>query len=224
MAHYFLPPELSFALLAALWVSYLALKLRSRAARLAAGIEVNTMTFLVLPLIMVGAFCVAAALVSISYQGVPLPVVTMAAVVVAATFILGHTRFGRQLYAVGGNREASRLAGIDIRRSTFGVFVIMGLLYGIAGMVHISRIGAAEPAGAQGQELLVIAAAVIGGTSLSGGRGTVIGAVLGAVLMESLNNGMSLMNFPSSYQLVALGGVLLLAVYIDVYTRRARGT
>ena len=166
--------------------------------------------------------CFGAALVSLSYQGVPLPVAIMATVVLSASFVLGNTRFGRQLYALGGNREAARLAGINVRRSTFSVFVIMGLLYGVAGMVHIARIGAAEPAGAQGQELLVIAAAVIGGTSLSGGRGTVIGAVLGALLMESLNNGMSLMNFPASYQLVTLGAVLLLAVYIDVRTRRAR--
>jgi D-xylose transport system permease protein len=222
MSHYYLPQVVSTAMLAALWVGFLILRLRSRNARSAAGIDVRMGTFVVIPVAILGVLCLAATYVSISYQGVPLPVAVMATVVVAATFILGNTRFGRQLYALGGNREASRLAGIDIRKSTFGVFMIMGLLYGVAGMVHIARIGAAEPAGAQGQELLVIAAAVIGGTSLAGGRGTVIGAVLGAILMESLNNGMSLMNFPASYQLVTLGGVLLLAVYIDVYTRRVR--
>ncbi len=222
MAHYFLPPWVTIVLLVGLWVVYLVLKLRSRNARMAAGIEIRMSTFVVVPMVLLGAFGLGAALTSLSYQGVPLPVVIMATVVATASFILGNTRFGRQLYALGGNREAARLAGIDIRKSTFGVFVIMGLLYGVAGMVHIARIGAAEPAGAQGQELLVIAAAVIGGTSLSGGRGTVIGAVLGALLMESLNNGMSLMNFPASYQLVTLGAVLLLAVYVDVYTRRAR--
>jgi D-xylose transport system permease protein len=222
MAHFYLPQWLTLALLILLWVGYLILKLRSRSARTAAGIEVRVATFVALPMALLGILCLGAAFVTTSYQGVPLPVAIMAAVVVSVSFVLGNTRFGRQLYAIGGNREAARLAGINIRRSTFSVFVIMGLLDGVAVMVHIARFGAAEPAGAQGQELLVIAAAVIGGTSLMGGRGTVVGAVLGALLMESLNNGMSLMNFPASYQLVTLGAVLLLAVYVDVRTRRQR--
>lgn len=103
------------------------------------------------------------------------------------------------------------------------VFAAMGLLYGLAGLMLVARLASAPPTAGQGLELNVIAAAVIGGTSLMGGRGTVAGAAVGALLMESLANGMSLMNLPSSYQSIAVGLVLLLAVYVDIRGRGGQG-
>ena len=130
------------------------------------------------------------------------------------------TAFGRELYAIGGNRHAAVLAGIDIKRHIFIVFLGMGILYAVAGLVLVARLASAPPNAGNGMELNVIAAAVIGGTSLLGGRGTVAGAVIGAVLMESLSNGMSLMNLASAYQSITVGLVLLVAVYADL---RGRG-
>jgi ABC-type xylose transport system permease subunit len=120
---------------------------------------------------------------------------------------------------MGGNPLAAALAGIASRRNTFIVFFAMGVLYGVAGLILVSRLFSAPPNAEEGLELNVIAAAVIGGTSLLGGVGTVTGALLGALLMESLSNGMSLMNLPTYYQQITVGLVLLLAVYFDIRTR-----
>jgi ABC-type xylose transport system permease subunit len=162
-------------------------------------------------------------IIAATYRGIPLPVVLVLAVVATTGGVLRYTAFGRRLYAIGGNRSAALLAGIDIRRQVTIVFAAMGALYGLAGLMLVARLSSAPPTAGQGLELNVIAAAVIGGTSLMGGRGTVGGAVIGALLMESLANGMSLMNLPSSYQSIAVGLVLLLAVYVDVRGRGARG-
>ena len=133
-----------------------------------------------------------------------------------------RTRFGAQLYAIGGNPEAARLSGINIRRaSIFWNFVIAGLGYGITGVALTARVsGAIGGSAGLFLELDAIAAAIIGGTSLAGGRGRVLGALLGALLMGSLNNGMSLMNVPTFYQDTARGIVLLLAVALDQLSRR----
>jgi D-xylose transport system permease protein len=132
-----------------------------------------------------------------------------------------RTKFGAQLYAIGGNPEAARLSGINATRVIFWNFVIAGLGYGITGVALTARVsGAIGGTAGLFLELDAIAAAIIGGTSLSGGRGRVLGALLGAVLMGSLNNGMSLMNVPTFYQDTARGVVLLLAVAIDQMSRR----
>jgi D-xylose transport system permease protein len=125
------------------------------------------------------------------------------------------------LYAIGGNPEAARLSGIDVPRTIFTNFLVAGLAYGITGVALTARVSGAV-AGSAGLflELDAIAAAIIGGTSLSGGKGRVLGALAGALLMGSLNNGMSLMNVPTFYQDTARGAVLLLAVAIDQFGRR----
>jgi ABC-type xylose transport system permease subunit len=132
-----------------------------------------------------------------------------------------RTRFGMQLYAIGGNPEAARLSGIDVNRAIFVNFMIAGLAYGITGIALTARVSGAI-AGSAGLflELDAIAAAIIGGTALNGGKGRVFGAMVGALLMGSLNNGMSLMNVPTFYQETARGIVLLLAVAADQYSRR----
>ena len=156
-----------------------------------------------------------------SWQGVPYLVVLVALCAIAADILMRRTRFGVQLYAIGGNPEAARLSGINVERVIFANFLIAGLAYGITGIALTARVSGAI-AGSAGLflELDAIAAAIIGGTALAGGRGRIFGALVGALLMGSLNNGMSLMNVPTFYQDTARGAVLLLAVAIDQLSRR----
>lgn len=157
-----------------------------------------------------------------SYEGVPLPVLVVLVLAAALSILAHHTPFGRHLYAIGGNREAAFYAGIAIERHLVGVFTLMGLLAGVAGVVLTARVGSATPNAGQLMELDAIAAAVIGGTSLRGGEGTVWGALLGALVMASLDNGMSLLNTESFWQLILKGAILIAAVAVDMAGRRAR--
>jgi len=217
-----IPAVPSAILLGMLWVGLLLVQLREYRAQVAAGISTSMMAVVGLPALFTGFLAIAAAVVVGSYRGLPLPVVLLLGVMIIVGGLLRLTAFGRRLYAIGGNRQAAALAGINIAQSTFLAFSGMGLLYGLAGLVLVSRLASAPPNAGNGMELNVIAAAVIGGTSLLGGRGTVSGAIIGAVLMESLSNGMSLMNLPSAYQSIAVGLVLLLAVYADIRGRGAK--
>ncbi len=167
---------------------------------------------------------VVAALVAlfvVSWQGIPYLVLLVACCAIAAETVMQRTRYGAQLYAIGGNPEAARLSGINIRRAILYNFVIAGFFYGVTGVALTARVGGAV-AGSAGLflELDAIAAAIIGGTALTGGRGRVFGALVGALLMGSLNNGMSLMNVAPFYQDTARGAVLLLAVALDHLSRR----
>jgi ABC-type xylose transport system permease subunit len=156
-----------------------------------------------------------------SRQGIPYLVLLVAAAAIAAEIVMRRTPFGVALYAIGGNPEAARLSGIRIGRVVFLDFLVAGLAYGVTGVALTARVGGAV-AGSAGLflELDAISAAIIGGTSLTGGRGRVFGALVGALLMGSLNNGMSLMNVPTFYQETARGVVLLLAVAADQARRR----
>lgn len=136
------------------------------------------------------------------------------------SFISNNTAFGRQIYAIGGNREAARLSGINIKKRLFLLFVVMGTMCAASGIVYTARINAGTAAAGQNMELDAIAAAVIGGTSTMGGEGSVFGAVIGALIMTAIDNGMSLMNLDNTFQYVVKGLVLLLAVWMDVATRK----
>ncbi|MDI9933771.1 hypothetical protein QM588_25435 [Rhodococcus sp. IEGM 1354] len=209
-------PLIVLLLAAFIWAKY-----REFRARQDAGIEASITSIVVIPAALTFVAALAATLVMASYRGAPLPSAIMVVVLVVVTFMLARTRFGRSLYAIGGNAEAARYAGINARKLTFIVFVFMGVLYGIAGLMMLSRSGVGSPNAGVGLELSVIGAAVIGGTSLFGGVGTATGAVFGALLLETLINGMGLMNIDSSYQMIVTGVVLLVAVYIDIRGRRA---
>ena len=158
-----------------------------------------------------------------AYEGIPVPVLLL--LVLAAFFsgVAHHTRFGRHLYAIGGNREAAFYSGISIERHIVGVFTVMGALSAAAGVVLTARVGAATSDAGRMMELDAIAAAVIGGTSLLGGQGTVWGALLGALVMASLDNGMSLMNTEAFWQPIIKGSILVAAVAVDMAGRRTRG-
>jgi ABC-type xylose transport system permease subunit len=218
----FVPATWTTLFLISLVIGFAALRVADwRAHKLATGKQEGFATRVVLPVALLGVVVAAAATIAFSYRGAPLPVVILVVVVVLVTWAMSRTPFGRHLYAIGGNPAAAKYAGINVAWSCLLAFVAMGALYGISGLIMVSRIGVAVPTAGTGLELTVIAAAVIGGTSLFGGKGTAIGAVVGALLLESLNNGMGLMNVESSFQLIVNGLVLLAAVYFDIRGRRA---
>lgn len=156
-------------------------------------------------------------------HGIAIPVLIAVAVGVGMTFIATRTRFGRYVFAMGGNPEAADLAGINTRLVTVKVFMLMGALCAIAGAIASARLNAATNALGTFDELYVIAAAVIGGASLSGGVGTIVGAMIGALVMQSLQSGMVLMGLDSPLQNIVVGAVLVFAVWLDtLYRNRAR--
>jgi D-xylose transport system permease protein len=156
------------------------------------------------------------------YRGFQNPVLLMAIVAFLFSYLATNTRFGRYSYAVGGNKEATRLSGINVKAMVFKVFVLMGLLCGVAGIVLTSRIGGGSTTGGEGYELSAIASCVIGGTSLMGGEGTILGALIGSLVMASLENGMSVMNVNPWWQYYIRGLVLIVAVYVDVASKKGR--
>ena len=159
----------------------------------------------------------------IFYTGYAVPVLIALAVGLVMTFIASRTQFGRYVFAIGGNPEAAELAGINTRMMTVKVFALMGLLAAISAIVSSARLDAATVSLGDLNELYVIAAAVIGGTSLAGGLGTIYGAMLGALMMQSISSGMQLLNLPSSWQNIIVGSVLVFAVFVDqVYRRRVK--
>ncbi|MGO4438848.1 sugar ABC transporter permease [Rhizobium sp. RAF56] len=216
----FLPPDVSIALIVTAFGLFAVLNGFELRRGLALGIVKNPKGELVRALLPALAAAIAAIWLA-SSKGVPYLIVLVAVCAIAADVLMRRTRFGVQLYAIGGNPEAARLSGINVDRMIFINFVIAGLGYAITGVALTARVSGAI-AGSAGLflELDAIAAAIIGGTSLSGGRGRVFGALVGALLMGSLNNGMSLMNVPTFYQDTARGVVLLLAVAIDQLSRR----
>jgi len=149
------------------------------------------------------------------FLGVPLPVWISGIVVISAIIITNKTRLGRYIYAIGGNENAARLSGININYIKIAVYTIAGALAAVGGLIITSRLDAAQPNAGTGYELDSIAAVVIGGTSLSGGRGSILGTVLGAVIIGVLNNGLVLLNVSPFWQQVVKGLVILAAVIID---------
>ncbi|MGB3500714.1 MAG: sugar ABC transporter permease [Mesorhizobium sp.] len=153
-------------------------------------------------------------------HGIAIPVLIAVAVGLVMTFVANRTRFGRYVFAIGGNPEAANLAGINTRWVTMKVFIIMGMLAAISAAISSARLNSATNSLGTLDELLVIAAAVIGGTSLAGGSGTIVGAMLGAVLMQSLQSGMVLLNIDTPLQNIVVGLVLVLAVWLDTIYRK----
>jgi ribose/xylose/arabinose/galactoside ABC-type transport system permease subunit len=153
------------------------------------------------------------------FAGVPYGVITYALVIVIASVTINRTRFGREVYAVGGNEHASRVSGIDVRRVKFSVYVISGLCVALAALIQNGRTGAGQSYVGEGMELQAIAAVVIGGVSLFGGRGSISNAVVGTLVMGVLFNGLVLLNVPSPIQSVVIGAILVGAVLFDGVVR-----
>lgn len=154
------------------------------------------------------------------FQGIPMALVFVGVIITVFTIVMSKTRFGRNAYLLGSSREAAQYSGLGVRRSIFVGFLIMGALYGVVGVLLTARLGSSTPGAGEFLELDAIAAAVIGGVSLRGGTGTVVGAVMGAFLLTMINNGMSILNISSFAQLVIKALILLVALAFDAYVLR----
>ncbi|HTP07925.1 MAG TPA: ABC transporter permease [Anaerolineae bacterium] len=153
---------------------------------------------------------------------IPNAVLIMFGAAIIAALVLNKTVLGRYTFALGSNEEATRLSGVNVVRWKILVYTLTGIFSGLAGVVIASRVNSAQPALGQGYELDAIAAAVIGGTSLSGGEGTILGTVIGALIISTLSNGLRIMSVPQEWQTVVTGAIIILAVYLDIVRRRGR--
>lgn len=158
-----------------------------------------------------------------AYRGIPIPVFVLLFLVITFSLLLGKTKFGRHVYAIGGNAKSARLSGINGAKVTLVVFSLVGTLSGIAGILTTTRLAAATQNAALGMELDAIAASVIGGVSLAGGSGKIANSILGALVMASLTNGMSLLDINSDIQFIVRGLILIIAVWVDVRMRKDSG-
>lgn len=156
--------------------------------------------------------------------GVPAPVLVFAAVTIVGYVVLRHTRYGRHVYAVGGNPEAARLTGLNVKGILTSVYVIVGLTAGLAGFLLSARLGSAEAVAGTGYELRVIASVVIGGASLFGGVGGIGGAVVGVLLIGVLGNGLVIMNVSAYFQQIVIGAIIVAAVAFDTFAKSRRGS
>lgn len=147
---------------------------------------------------------------------IPIPVLILAVLVVIFYFVLNHTVFGRYLYAIGGNAESAKVAGIPVDRVTIIAYVLSGCLTGLAAVILSSRMGSGQPSAGTGFEMTVIAAVIIGGVSLAGGKGTLGGAILGVITLYVLNNGLTLMGLSSFWQDIMRGALIIIAVFVDL--------
>jgi D-xylose transport system permease protein len=217
-----LPVTATWALVSVIVVGGIVLTFRDAARRKTHGLD-PTPTRIVAVRIA-GQIAIAAAILAIfGGRGLPVQVAVAGAVVLAGVFVTRRTRFGRHLFAIGGNPEAARLSGIDVARATIWVYVIVGVLTAVAGVLLAARVGSVTP-GNQGEllELDAITAVVIGGTSLLGGRGSIVGTMLGVLVFGTIAQGMNLLLVDSNWQLIFTGSILLIAVLIDVVLKGRR--
>jgi D-xylose transport system permease protein len=158
-----------------------------------------------------------------SYRGMPVPVLIMFVIAIILTLVATNTTFGRSIYAIGGNLDAAKFSGIKVKKNLVIMYTIHGVMVAIAGLILAARLNAGTVTVANmNLELDAIAAAVIGGTSMSGGAGKVAGALLGALIMASIDNGMSMMNMDAFWQYIVKGIILVAAVWFDIFTRSRR--
>ena len=208
-------------ILACLAVALVAwLNIKSARARTRHGLAPSSASKVALLIAVPSAVILVFVYVLNSYAGVPIPVMILLVVALCGVFLTQNTTFGRYLYAIGGNPDAARLSGISLRKHILAVFCLMGALAGVASIIYTARVASASPDAGNLLELDAIAACVIGGTSLMGGRGTVFGACLGALIMASLDNGMSLKSVEPYVQSIVKGAVLVAAVGFDMLGRR----
>jgi D-xylose transport system permease protein len=219
----YLPSQLGWILTALIIAGMIFLMFRGRRNKQKYGFELPSLLSDSLKTAFFAVLIVIYVAVVNSYKtapGIPYPVLLLAIVASVMTYVANNTRFGRYAYAIGGNREAARLSGINIRKQTFLIFVLMGFLCGIAGIVLASYVGYGTIAAGAGYELDVIAAAILGGTSTLGGVGTITGAMVGGLIMASLSTGLQMLNAPAASTYVIRGTILVLAVVADMYFKR----
>ncbi|WP_145011496.1 sugar ABC transporter permease [Pseudomonas oryzihabitans] len=218
----YLPPLVGVVLGGVLFAVAVVLTWRQRSKRKALGLSLAPLWRDVLRVAVIGVVLVAFIQTLNRYDGIPVPVLILLVLLGVFSYITSQTVFGRRIYAVGSNLEATRLSGINVQAIKLGIFGLMGVMCALAGLVNTARLAAGSPSAGTMGELDAIAACFIGGTSMRGGSGTVYGALLGALVIASLDNGMSMLDVDSYWQMIVKGGILVLAVWVDVSTRTAR--
>ena len=222
IAQSYLPPEVGWILGVIVVFLLFFMMFQGRQRKVKYGFELTPLYLDVLTTVFFSVVVLGYVFYVNKYHGIQVPVLLLAVLVVVVSYMSSNTKFGRYAYAIGGNREAARLSGVNIRGNIFSVFVLMGLLCGISGIVLASYVGYGTIAAGQGYELDAIAACILGGTSTLGGEGTIFGAMVGALIIASITNGLQIMNVEPAWQYVVKGVVLVIAVYGDVYFKRKR--
>lgn len=218
----YLAPQLGLILGVVLFAVAVFLTWRQRASRTKHQLEQAPVWRDALRLVLIAAVLAGFVSTLNSYEGIPLPVLLLLALLGIFTYMTTQTVFGRRIYAVGSNMEATRLSGINVKAVKLWIFGIMGLMCALAGVINTARLAAGSPSAGTSGELDAIAACFIGGTSMRGGSGTVYGALIGALVMASLDNGMSMLDVDTYWQMIVKGFILTLAVWVDVATRAGK--
>ena len=216
----FVSPTASIALAVAATLVFVIMAARGRKSRMDYGLPVRSTKLEAARIIGIVALIALFTWEMVSYEGFPIPVLILLTLAVLFTFIANNTKFGKSVYAIGGNKEAAIYSGINVKKVNTIIFVLMGVLSAIAGIVLTARLNAATTSAGTMFELDAIAAAIIGGTSTLGGKGTIAGAVLGGLIMASIDNGMSLLNIDYSIQTMVKGLILVLAVWVDIASKK----
>jgi D-xylose transport system permease protein len=212
----YLPGSMGDVIAAALFVLLAVMAFRTRAGRRKHKLPISSMAMEIGRLAVIGAVILGFVLTLNSYQGVPVPVLILLVILGVFTVVGDQTVFGRRIYAVGSNMEATRLSGVNVNLVKLMVFGMMGLMCAFAGLTTTARLAAGTPSAGTGGELDAIASCFIGGTSMRGGIGSVVGALVGATIMASLDNGMSMLGIDTFWQQIVKGLILVLAVWMDI--------
>ena len=225
LANDFLAPGAAWILAIVCVALYTGVQLNAVRMRRRAGLEIDPTVIIAARIVALAIALVVVVVVANEDRGLPYAALIVAALFIVLSYMLNRTKFGRHIYAVGGNKEAARRAGISVDNVTIACFALCSLLAVIGGVILASRLRSVDTNTGGGQALLYpIAAAVIGGTSLFGGRGTMKAAILGAIVMLSIDNGLGLLGLSSGTKFVLTGGVLLLAVTVDSISRKGRAS
>lgn len=214
---YYLSPHVGWGVMAGGYAAWAIGQCRSRQRAMRSG------ELFFLRLFVVGQVLALFVLVMNQYRGIPLPILILAGVAMLVQVVTRHTPFGRYLYAVGGNEEAARVSGVPIHKVVIGAFGIMGLITALTGLMQTAYVGSTTTTVGELMELDAIAACVIGGVSLRGGRGSVTGVLFGALIMATLLNGMTLLSVAPELKLLVRGSVLVMAVWVDLRLRGRNG-
>lgn len=214
---------LSMGLAAIAIIALVVQQVRSRSGRQKYGQEVEPFAWFVIKMVLVAAAVLAFAYALGSFKGIPITLIVLAVLVLIYGIVSNRSVFGRHIYAIGGNRHAAELSGVKTAKVDFFIFVNMGVLAALAGLVFTARLNLAGPKAGDGFELEAISAAFIGGAAVQGGVGTIGGAIIGGLIIGVLNNGMSILGIGIEWQQAVKGFVLLLAVAFDVFNKRRSG-
>ncbi|MFZ1963960.1 MAG: sugar ABC transporter permease [Roseiarcus sp.] len=218
----YLPGGVGDLIAAALFVLLVVMAFRTRAGRRKHKLPVSSMAVEIAKLVAIGVVILGFVVSLNSYQGVPVPVLILLVILGVFTVIGDQTVFGRRIYAVGSNMEATRLSGVNVNLVKLMVFGMMGLMCACAGLTTTARLAAGTPSAGTGGELDCIASCFIGGTSMRGGIGSVVGALVGATIMASLDNGMTMLGIDTFWQQIVKGTILVLAVWMDIVSSGTR--